>query len=643
MKSDKLTPQNALEETEKFIAAIPPYPGGFAGRGIVICAGGPRYFTNAWVCVKMLRRLGCQLPIQFWHLGPREMSGEMKALAAPLGVECVDAAVVREKHPARILNGWEIKPYAILHSPFQEVLLLDADNVPVVDPELLFDTAQYRETGAIFWPDFGRLAPERSIWNLCGVAYRNEPEFETGQIVIDKERCWKAMCLTMWYNEHSDFFYQHIHGDKETFHLAFRKLNQPYSMPDKPLHALPHTMCQHDFEGNRVFQHRNLDKWRLSNDNTWIEGFLHEDECRQYLEELRAVWDGQSYPNRFNLVSQSSRVREVAKRILNGEFDYHRVGYDHRTMQLLENGTIGDGAGGCEVFWDLKEDENEIALEIHSHTELTCRLTEGPDRVWRGRWLKYEQMPVELVPCARPENRPRRGGVGGVFPDAAPSLFIVSLPRSLSTLLYHAICRATGFQEPVWTGDGEILNVDRFVLQGARNGECRKFIDKNLDPDLFYKTTEFLDQHVKAVGYAYKDVVQPFVVAEWIRRKNFKVLRIKRNVADVAFSMLDRQWNYPRRLFAETADPELALVRGLVRAEKALNEIPAEQIEFDDVIADEQAVRAALTSLYGDVVLQKPRYIDEPFQRASQKILNRRNNDKYRRLADLVSKATKGS
>jgi hypothetical protein len=42
-----------------------PYPAErFAGRGIVICGGGAKYFPGVWVCVKMLRHLECWLPIE---------------------------------------------------------------------------------------------------------------------------------------------------------------------------------------------------------------------------------------------------------------------------------------------------------------------------------------------------------------------------------------------------------------------------------------------------------------------------------------------------------------------------------------------------------------------------------------------------
>src|SRR6266536_5431931 len=120
------------------------------------------------------------------------MDGRVQALLAPLDVECVDAFKVRRRFPVRILHGWELKAYALLHSSFSEVLLLDADNVPVVNPEFLFDTPQFKATGAIFWPDYPQPKMEKTtaIWRSCGLRQPNEPEFESGQVVVDKQRCW---------------------------------------------------------------------------------------------------------------------------------------------------------------------------------------------------------------------------------------------------------------------------------------------------------------------------------------------------------------------------------------------------------------------------------------------------------------------
>jgi ADP-heptose:LPS heptosyltransferase len=274
---------------DRFISEIPPAPGWPTERGIVICGGGRKYFTPAWVCIRMLRYLGCRLPIQVWHLGRKEMDDSLRALLQPLNVECIDALAMRRQYPARILRGWESKAYAILHSPFREVLLLDADNVPVLNPEFLFDAAPFRKTGAVFWPDYvtPRSRETRSIWRSCGLKTPAESTFETGQILVDKRRCWAALRLSLWFNENSDFYYQYVHGDTETFHLAFRKLEQAYHLVRHPVHGLDATMCQHDFEGRRLFQHRNLDKWNLELRNRRVPDFWYENECRRFVRELR--------------------------------------------------------------------------------------------------------------------------------------------------------------------------------------------------------------------------------------------------------------------------------------------------------------------------------------------------------------------
>lgn len=266
------------------------------GRGIVICAGGVKYFTSAWVCIQMLRHLGCTLPVELWHLGPQELDARMAELMAPLGVTCVDAFEVRRRHPSRILRGWELKPYALLHSSFQEVLLLDADNVPVADPTPLFDTIEYRRTGALFWPDIPASTMPAAAWNLCGMEEQDERPFETGQIVLDKHRSWRALQLTMWFNEHSDFWYPYTLGDKETFHLAWRKLAAPFAMPRRAVVLKAGAMLQYDFGGRLLFQHRNQAKWSLTDSNRRLARFRFERECLAFLDQLRDRWNMEVQP-----------------------------------------------------------------------------------------------------------------------------------------------------------------------------------------------------------------------------------------------------------------------------------------------------------------------------------------------------------
>ena len=108
--------QSIRSEMEKFILNIGPYPKSYQGRGIIICGGGHKYFTCAWVCIKMLRHLGCKLPVQLWYLGEREMDSQMISLLAPLGVECIDGNEVR-KISSRPNPQW-LGTEALLHHSF---------------------------------------------------------------------------------------------------------------------------------------------------------------------------------------------------------------------------------------------------------------------------------------------------------------------------------------------------------------------------------------------------------------------------------------------------------------------------------------------------------------------------------------------
>jgi ADP-heptose:LPS heptosyltransferase len=284
-EEEAVTEANARSVADRFLRSLAPCGPGGGGRGIVIC-GGDRQFASAWVCVRMLRHLGCELPIDLWQLSASELGRRPRELLRPFSVRCVDAAEVRERHPVRQLGGWELKPYAILHSGFDQVLYLDADNVPVRDPSYLFESEPFHSRRAVFWPDAERLGPDDPVWRICGVDYRDEPEFETGQLVVDKRLCREPLQLTVHLNAHSDFYYRYVHGDKETFHMAWRMMGREYAMVPSPLHALPFAMCQHDFEGRRLFQHRNRAKWATGRANRRIKGFEFEDECLAFLSEL---------------------------------------------------------------------------------------------------------------------------------------------------------------------------------------------------------------------------------------------------------------------------------------------------------------------------------------------------------------------
>ena len=58
------------------------------------------------------------------------------------------------------------------------------------------------------------------------------------------------------------------------------------------LHDLRDRLGEELVERRRIFQHRNLDKWKLSLRNRRIADFRFEKECRDELILLRKLWDG---------------------------------------------------------------------------------------------------------------------------------------------------------------------------------------------------------------------------------------------------------------------------------------------------------------------------------------------------------------
>ena len=287
-----------------FITTIPRYPGHFDGRGIVITGGG-RYFVSAYVTIRVIRHVGCTLPIELWYLDG-EMDDEMIDMVAEHGGTCHNASEL-----ARGTNyfldhwwkGWQLKAFALLHSSFREVLMLDADCYPVRDPSFVFDWPEYHRTGAIIWPDVGasaKLFPKTAA-KVLGVPQFTEGAAESGQLVANKERVWQALCLAKHFNADARFIYKIIYGDKDTFPVALHRIGLPYSRMSPNCKMNGPGIHQLDERGAVLFNHRIHDKFRIFNerfDSTSQRGttqqffrdWQHEDFCHSVLTELNDRW-----------------------------------------------------------------------------------------------------------------------------------------------------------------------------------------------------------------------------------------------------------------------------------------------------------------------------------------------------------------
>lgn len=200
------------------------------------------------------------------------------------------------------------------------------------------------------------------------------------------------------------------------------------------------------------------------------------------------------------------------------------------------------------------------------------------------------------------------------------SLFVVSLPRSLSSVIYGAACHSLQLAAPAWTSDGEVLNADRISRRHPSPPPAQRFSLPHAHPEAFDRLTEFLGHATAPAGFAYKDVVQPFAVAGWEGIREFNVLAIRRDVAEVTYAMLKRRWRYPSEAALLNREAPWSVIEGLLRAEAAIAATGAEVVEYADAIRSHATLETALARLYPDADLRPLRYIGRPFERRRRRL-----------------------
>ncbi|AMD22849.1 HHR080Cp [Eremothecium sinecaudum] len=235
--------------------------GAYQGRGIVTVGGG-QFSVLSLVMIKMLRKLGTTLPVEVL-IPPGEEGDEQlcKQVFPELNAKCISLSDVL---PASVISnfafkGYQLKSLAIIASSFQDLLLLDADNIPVVPLDNIFDAEPYKFTKLVLWPDFWRrttspiyyevadipVGPERvrncmddftppSVYtessDLDKVPLHDlqgtvpDVSTESGQILINKYYHLPTVLLSLYYNVNGPTWYYPMfsqkaagEGDKETF------------------------------------------------------------------------------------------------------------------------------------------------------------------------------------------------------------------------------------------------------------------------------------------------------------------------------------------------------------------------------------------------------------------------------------------
>ncbi|QPG72834.1 hypothetical protein FOA43_000136 [Brettanomyces nanus] len=258
---------------ELMVKSLPDsYPEGlYKGNGIVYVGGGA-FNWYALLSIQHLRRLGCTLPIEVIIPEIDEYETDLcQRLFPTYGAHCIFLPKVLDNDVRSdfLFKGYQYKSLALLVSSFENVLMLDADNIPTTNPEIIFKAEPFNSTGLVVWPDFWKRTTSPDFYSIAGIKLNEksrtskgyarygkyekpncpegkvllhqlkgaipDPSSESGQLLISKKEHTKDILMALYYNLYGpNYFYPLFsqgaagEGDKETFIAGAHVLNRPY-------------------------------------------------------------------------------------------------------------------------------------------------------------------------------------------------------------------------------------------------------------------------------------------------------------------------------------------------------------------------------------------------------------------------------
>ena len=109
----------------------------------------------------------------------------------------------------------------------------------------------------------------------------------------------------------------------------------------------------------------------------------------EFLSELKHRWSPAAN------TPASADDRAHMDRLDGKAFVYHRIGHDHRVIQLSRDGTFRKNGAYREQYWTIRDN---VLRVVGEDGRLTMELREERHGIWFGQWLEYERMPIALIP-----------------------------------------------------------------------------------------------------------------------------------------------------------------------------------------------------------------------------------------------------
>lgn len=233
-------------------------------RGIVSTAGG-KYLPVITVSLRMLRRSGSKLPMEVFLSTYDEYEPYIcNNVFRKLNARCVIMEpILKSSVSIQSIKNYQLKIFAMLFSSFEDMLFLDADVLPMKDPDTILRSELYQTSKMILWPDYWQSTASPLFFQVSG---QNIPALdavattESGEIAVSKRTHAKSLMLAAYYNYFGpQYFYPLLsqgapgQGDKETFLAAATAVGEPYYQVLRPVVAVGHNVGN-SFQGSAMVQ-----------------------------------------------------------------------------------------------------------------------------------------------------------------------------------------------------------------------------------------------------------------------------------------------------------------------------------------------------------------------------------------------------
>ena len=234
-------------------------------------------------------------PIEIWYHS-QETSRELLTIFD--NVYLMDIKNYNISINSELDHQYHLKSTAMLYSTFKKVIYIDTDALILSDISKIINQTNKTVIAA---KDFWFTPKSNPIYSILNITPKNDWDMEAGFMYVDKSdmNTLKSLQLANDLNINHHIFNNYIHGDKDTFNVAFNKYNVAIDWLDSPGIMTPNFYSSralgmaHFYQNDLVLIHLTLFKSvSIIPDNvfTWVWRVkIHGSDYQNYFN-VGTIW-----------------------------------------------------------------------------------------------------------------------------------------------------------------------------------------------------------------------------------------------------------------------------------------------------------------------------------------------------------------